>query len=369
MFGAKDSRFDKNNTTIDGTNNLTYGIDKKGKMYIYNLGTNKMIFYGDPGQGFADVSVLQSQGHRFKFEGDQSKSTKKGSTAPSSPTGLTGLTGGYAAPQKVFDQAGFDSLQSLLSSYDDLLRNAKTKAAKTRDAALKQKEGELAREKSKYEGKKLTTLQDFAGAKTDTDLNTTQTLENLLSSLSTMGLGGSRALTRQILDAANRSNRQANATQATNNQNLDSAWNEYQVGNEDDINKIRDQYDYDVGEASRKYYQDRQSTLYKQADLYNAVDDSANRQKYMKQGNDLNSLISGSAFLNPRYTGERREMAVPDLADYTQDIAQYNTAGIGGVTPAGGAQAPGNLAMRAVAVNDRDFGIKKKTEGELAYGV
>ncbi len=361
MFGDANSR-------IDGTHKYSYGIDKAGKMYIYNLGTNKMTFYGDPSKGFAEVYVLQSQGNEFKpFEGDQRK-TAGGQTQLTSDTGGGG--GGFASPAKVLDQAQLDSLESLLGGYDGIRDTSKKKAGTKRDTSLKEKEEEKKREQGKYDGKKLETLQDFAGAKTDTDINTRNTLENLISSLSTLGLGGSRALTRQILDAANISNRKANATQAKNNQGLDSAFNEFTVGNENDVNKIHDQYDYEVGEADRVWGQNKQNTLYKMADVYNAADDAGNRERLMKEGNSLNKFITDSAFLNPRYTGVSREMVTPELADYTQSIGRYDTSAIGGVTPVGGgAQAPGNLAVRAISVNDKDFGVKKKNEGEVGYGV
>lgn len=289
----------------------------------------------------------------------------------SGSTGGTGGTGGYSAPAKTLDTAQVNSLDSLLASFETLRDQAKTKAAIKRDTSKREKEEEKAREESKYQGKKLSTLQDFSGAKTDTDLNTRNTLENLISSLSTLGLGGSRALTRQILDAANMSNRKANATQATNNMGLDSAFNEYTVGNENDIRKIEDQFGYDAGEAERKYLQDRQNTLYKKADLYSGVDENT-RTNIMNEGNSLNSAISGAAFMNPSYTGEARAMKTPDLADYQQDIATYDTTSVG-VTPAGATpgapNVPGNLAVKAMAVNDKDLGIKKKTEADLGYGV
>lgn len=371
MFGAKDSRFDKNNTTIDGARNHTYGIDAQGKMYIYDLGNNKMVYYGDPGKGFAEVYVLQNEGNRFVFEGDQRKTQEKKSTPTN--TNTAPVQSGYVAPPKVLDRAQLEALESQLDTYDTTRDTAKKKARLKRDASLEEKKGEFSREEGKYKGKKLSTLQDFGSTKTETDINTRNTLENLISSLSTMGLGGSRALTRQVLAAANMSNRKANATQATNNQNLDSAFNEYKGAYEGDLDKINDQFDYDVGEAERAWGQGRQNTLYKMADVYNAVDDTAGRQKYMEQGNSLNKLIAGSAFVNPRYTGKSRAMDTPELADYTQDIAQYNTEGIGapgGLTPVGdGAAMPGNLAVRAIAVNDRDLGVKKKTEAELGYGV
>lgn len=287
-----------------------------------------------------------------------------------------GGNGGSADLAKILDEGQLRSLDSLISSLGTMKDQAIQKAAIKRDTSLREKQEEKAREEGKYKGKKLSTLQDFSGAKTDTDLNTRNTLENLISSLSTLGLGGSRALTRQILDAANMSNRKANATQATNNRDLDSSWNEYAVGNENDIKKIQDQFGYDEGEATRKFYQDKQNALYKKADVYNAADKAAERDAVMNEGNSLNSMIAGAAFMNPQYTGEARAMATPELGTYTQDIAKYDTTGIADanapeVTPVAsdGMNAPGNLAVRAIAVNDKDLGIKKKTEDDLGYGV
>lgn len=283
---------------------------------------------------------------------------------------------GTGTPAKVLDTAQLTSLDSLINSLGTIKDQSVQKAAIKRDTSAKEKAEEKAREEAKYQGKKLATLQDFSGAKTDTDLNTRNTLENLVSSLSTLGLGGSRALTRQILDAANMSNRKANATQATNNQGLDSAFNEYSVGNENDMKKIADQFGYDSGEAERQFLQGKQNALYKKADVYNAVDDTGSRQRVMDEANGLNGLIANSAFMNPSYTGEAKVMATPELGDYTQDIAKYDTTGIVGanadpLTPVAsdGMNAPGNLAVRAIAVNDKDLGIKKKTENDLGYGV
>lgn len=277
--------------------------------------------------------------------------------------------GGGGAAAKVLDTAQLSSLDSLIASLGTIKDQAKQKAAIKRDTATREKAEEKAREEGKYKGKKLGVLQEFAGAKTDTDLNTRNTLENLVSSLSTLGLGGSRALSRQILDAANMSNRKANATQSTNNRDLDGAWNEYTVGNQNDVKKIQDQYGYDAGEAERAYLQQKQNALYKKADIYNAADHANERQALMNEGNSLNGAISGAAFMNPQYTGEARAMATPELGDYTQDIAKYDTTNIGGGEAVDGANVPGNLAVKAMAVNDKDLGIKKKSESDLGYGV
>lgn len=280
-----------------------------------------------------------------------------------------GRYGTAAAERPKLDQAQIDSLMAQLGLWDTNRANAHRRARITRDEQRNTKNRELEKEEKNYKGRKLSNLQDFGSAKTDTDINTRDTLENLVSSISTMGLAGSDALTRQILGAANRSNRQANATQAQNAMELTGAFNDYKAGYNDDMKKISDQYNFNTGEADRQWGQDRQNTLFKIADTYNAADRDAERQNFMSQGNSLNATIGNSAFLNPKYTGQSRAMKTPEMADYMQDIARYNTTGLGGGEAQGGNGGQGNLAMRAVAVNDRDFGVKKRNENDLGYGV
>lgn len=340
----------------------TYGIDQSGKMYIYDQGANKMVYYGAPDQGFANIYVYQNEGHKVTNEGVQKAPASNTTTSPVN-----------TAPAKVLDQAGLNSIDSLLASYDTIKSQGINKAAIKRDTSLQEKQDEKKREEGKFNTNKLGVLQDFAGAKTDTDLNTRNTLENLVSSLSTLGLGGSRALTRQILDAANMSNRKANSTQAKDTQGLDASFNDYTAGNENDVKKINDQYGFDEGEANRQYLQNKQTALYKKADIYGNAGQDSQRASVMDEGNSLNGMIASSAFMNPSYTGETKTMATPELGDYTQNIAKYDTTDIGNVTPVGAngvpGAAPGNLAIKAIAVNDKDLGIKKKTEAELGYGV
>lgn len=282
--------------------------------------------------------------------------------------------GGYSAPAKKLDQDQINSLNGLLGVYDAKRNTQREKARLTHDAHVNEKQEERTKEKKKYDGKKLSTMQDFGMAKNDTDINTRNTLEGLISSLSTMGVGGSRALARRILSSANRSNRQANATYAKNSQALDTAWNEFDAANRNDLAKIEDQYKYDLAEADKEWGQNRQNTLYKMADVYNAADKHGERTRLMNEGNGLNGYISNARFVNPQYTGKLNVMAAPELSSYSQDIAKYDTSAIGNdgtelINP-DGTTTPGNLAIKAVAMSDKDLGVKKRIEGEdPVYGV
>ena len=354
----------KNIDSIKNGVKYTYGVDPQGKMYIYDTNNNKMVFYGDQRKGADQLVTLHAGGGRTVFEGDRS-----GSATTNNNNNVNRVVGGgggaNSAPK--LDQAGLASIDSQMASYDTDRANAIQKAALKRDSNLRIKEEEREREKGKWQGKKLETLQDFGETLKDSDLNTRDTLENLISSMSTLGLGGRESLQRQVLSAANIANRKANATQAKDTRALDDAYNEFSAANENDMRKIRDQFGYDEGEANKAYHQSRQNALFKKGDIYGAANDAGARSGLYDEANNLNSLISNSAFLNPSYTGESRQMATPGVSDYSQDIAQYDTSTIG--NPLGEGGQGGNLAIKAITVNDKDLGIKKKTENELGYGV
>lgn len=321
-----------------------------------------------PGATSAAASKLAAT-QRAMATARPTASVDTGSTVAAAPP--TDVNANYiaAAPAKKLDEAQLRSLDSLLSSLDTVRNQSKEKARLKRDEARTTKDREKESEETKYKGKKVNVLQDFAGAKTDTDLNTRNTLENLMSTLSTMGLSGSRALTRQILSAANKSNRKANATQARDQQGLDTAWNEYESGYNDDVKKIDDQMNYEQSEADRAWGQNRQNYLHKKADVYNQADRTNERTALMSEADSLNGFIGAAPFMNPQYTGKSRAMAAPELSDYQQDIGTYDTTAVGanaaGLAPVGAGVTPGagNLAIKAMAINDRDLGVKKKTEG------
>ena len=356
------------------------GKDAEGNYWLWDYGRNKMAFYGKDILAFNSLkNNLGAQGYTQEVKLPKKANRSNGNVANTgnengNATSLTvaggngyvGGGGGSSAPR--LDQSQIDSLLASLGIYDTDRANAKRQAATKRDTFKREKDEELKRERGKYDSKKQEVAQEYGTARTDTDLNARNTLQNLLSSLSTLGMGGSRELTRQILAAANQANRQANTTQAQNNQELDSAFNEYKGGYDNDVRKINDQYGADVAGADKTWAERRRDTLHRVGNVYGQADRTAERDNYMRQGDSLNSIIANSAFMSPSYTGESRAMATPELASYNQDVAQYDTTAIGG-DQANDTNVPGNLAVKAIAINDKDFGIKKKNESDLGYGV
>lgn len=364
MFGNNSFAASATNKAVaDTTARMRDGVWWKGvdgHIYVRAAGVNGVVDYGPNGN-----VVAQSMYKQIADPNPQQPSSNTGTTGGGGAASTYGTGSGTA---KQLDQVQIDSLNSLLSGYDANREDMKKKAQLARDAYLKEKQDELNTEKGKYDNKKLETLQDYGSARTKNDVNTRDTLKNLISSLAVLGMGGGKELSRQVLSASNRSNREANATQAKNNQQLDTAFNDYSAGNENDIKKINDQYGESVSKADQTWAQNRQNALYKIADVYNAADVKDQRQRYMQEGDGLNSFISNSAFLTPSYTGAKRQMATPDLASYSQAVPQYQTTLGNTMTPVGNS-VPGNVSVKAIAVNDKDFGVKPKQEGNLGYGV
>lgn len=317
-----------------------------------------------------------------------------GTTRTPGTTGTTGTTRSSATTHPL-DTAQIDSLQSFLSSLDTIRNLAGRKAQLTRDANLNAKQDELKQQTDTYNNDNLSNDQQFATSKNKTDQNTRDTLSNLLSSLSTLNMGGGADLQRQILAAANQSNQDANSTQATNARKIAAAYNDYKAGYDQDVQKINDQYNYDLGAANKSWGQNRQNALYKIADLYNTADQTAQRNNFMNQGNDLNSYVATAPFTNPSYTGVKRTMDTPDVGSFIKDVANYDTSSIGANAPVGGTNITGGTAPVSVAPTDPTtspastpsiqanpitltdtsnltnptLGVQKKTEGQLGYGI
>ena len=348
------------------------GIDEKGKAYIYNQATGQMVYYGEFGSQWDSITNgLKNQGFKEAWEGNRSNSggggggnTGGGSTSGYGGGGTSGYGGGGTA-KPALDTEKIKSLRSFIDNLDSIKGKSMEKATKTRDTRKKEKDTERSKERGKFDTGMVDIEQSLGDTLNNTNLNTANTVENLNSSLSTLGMGGGRALLRSILSSANQSNRKANTTYAKNKQNLTSSWNDYETGYNDDLNKIEDQYKYDAGEAEKAYLQNKQNALYQIGDVYNASGDTGTRGNIMGEADSLNQLIANSVFTNPSYTGTSRAMATPDVENMSANVGQYQ-ANIGGV---GQPVKGGNLGIRAISVNDKDLGIKKRQEGELGYGI
>ena len=326
-----------------------------------------MLFYGPFNSQWNDITNgLKAQGYKEIWEGDKSGG---GSTTTPTPNNTkatnTNIGGGGGSSKPALDTAKIDSLRSFISSLDQIFGKVQEEATKRREASRREKDAEKEKQKSKYDSGLVEAEQGLGETLNDNNLNTANTLENLRSAMSVLGMGGNSALTRSVLASANQSNRKANSGYAKNKQELGSAWNEYEAGYKDDINKIDDQYNHDIGEGEKSRNQNKQNALYQIADVYNTSGDTGTRANLMNEANSLNSLIANSVFTNPSYTGTTRAMATPELQDLSADVGQYKTT----LGDAAGAPQAGNVAVKAISVNNKDLGLKKKQEGNIAYGV
>lgn len=279
----------------------------------------------------------------------------------------TGGGGGAATPPKKLDEAQIGSLRTLLSQIDTVKDRAVQKASAKRTASINEKNEEKNRETKKRDTKKIETEQDFNDSRNQTDVTGVNTLNNLISSVSTLGLGNKETLVRQILDKINQANRKSNSTLAKNRQSIDSAYNTYMAGYDNDIKKINDQFSYDVGEANKTRAQQRQNTLYRMADVYGNGGLEAERNNMINEGNSLSHEIANAPFVNPSYTGEVRTMATPELNEYTANIGSFTPTP--GLVANGVVEATPGVAIQALADTDKDYGVKRHLEDSKIYGV
>lgn len=378
--GTQPASYTPNRSRAPSSRAYTTGKDSKGNWYIYNKNVTPMrggmLYYGNNTNTFNSLKAqLNGLGGKEIWEGFQNTASGGGgnNTVGTSDIGFSGGGGGGGAP-KALDTAQLNSLQALLNSLTTIKSNALRVAGTRRDTRRNEKNSEKDAQTQKYDTGLQTTGQDFANTIGQSDVNTRNTLDNLLSSLAVMGMGGREGLIRQIMEQANQANRNANMKQAQAKQALTGSYNDYLAGYNNDMKNINDTYSNDVANANKDYAQNRQNALYRMADVYGDADDSANRNRLMKEGQGLSSVIANSTFLKPTYTGVKRQMATPDLSQYTQNVSRYSGSLQGAGTPV---SAPTGLGVSAstptpsvMAVNNADeFGIKKKPAGQLGYGV
>nr|DAW04695.1 MAG TPA: neurotoxin [Caudoviricetes sp.] len=271
-------------------------------------------------------------------------------------SGGNGGGNGGGGSNNQLDQATIDSLNSSLAVIDRNRDIKRRRAELKRDKLRNEKQHEFDVETGKYNAKKNQVLQDYSSAKKDTDINTANSIDNLDSSISTLGMGGGDALKRLILDSANQAIRKANLTQAKNQQNLASVYNDYKATNANDRQKIEDQYNYDLGEANKDWARERQNVLYKKADIYRNAKREAERNANMTEGDSLNDTIKNAPFLDPKYQGKTNTMATPELESFAQKVATYDTSAISN-NPG---EQVGKIPTITLDNDDEGYGYKKK---------
>ena len=341
-----------------------FGITWKGQNGLwYAQGNNgKVIKTGGRMDGLREVSDPNIKGRQA---GSAPKITQE--VGGQGNAGGSVAYGGGGSTTPALDVAKIASLNDYLRALDNDRQKAFEKAKATWETSMNEKNREKEEQMKAYQAKLIQFEQELGETLNESNVNTADGLAALQSQLGTLGIGGEEALRRQILTNANIQNRKLNADYARNKQTQEAEWNKYQAGYNDDIKKINDQRDFNRGEAEKTWGQLRKNTLNQIADVYGDSNITAERQNYMNQANSLNDLITNSAFTNPSYKGQARAMETAQLADLAANVGTYQTQ----VNDASGGAVQGSTMpqVRAVSVNEKDAGIKKKQEGQIEYGV
>ena len=343
-----------------------FGITWKGQNGLwYAQGNNgRVIKTGGRMDGLREVSDPNIRGRQA---GSAPKITQEVGGQGSAGGSVAYGGGGGGSTTPALDAAKIASLNDYLRALDNDRQKAFEKAQATWETSTNEKNREKEEQMKAYQAKLIQFEQELGETLNESNVNTADGLAALQSQLGTLGIGGEEALRRQILTNANIQNRKLNADYARNKQAQEAEWNKYQAGYNDDIKKINDQRDFNRGEAEKNWGQLRKNTFNQIADVYGDSNMTAERQNYMNQANSLNDLITNSAFTNPSYKGQARAMETAQLADLAANVGTYQTQ----ANDASGGVIQGSTMpqVRAVSVNEKDAGIKKKQEGQIEYGV
>lgn len=324
---------------------LTYGIDKRGKMYVHNGTLNKMIWYGDRKGGMDLIKTMAANGdaNSYKFEGD--KSTRGNDPqAPVSPTSTgNNYTGGSSynaaaaeeARQKAFYQALLNSLPGAKSRdrglIDQKYSDSFNRLVSQRDQAF----GNLDREQSKLDKQRATAYSQIQN-------DSQNLLQGLNTQLGMVGAGNSSAAQMGAIATADVANKQSAAiTDDYNDQVGDITFNR---------NKIKKDFE-DENQELNTWKKEQQTNLEKE---------------YINLENDYRGKIGGQANLDA-VTRSFENMKNPEVKVNT--LPDYKANGLDKVDLSGQIKSPQLSAQQAQQYFTNTSTMNKKKEEEKKDGL
>lgn len=322
MFGA-------NHGTISGGmagDEISYGIDKNNKMYIYNNTSNRMVHYGDVQDGFnkinndlrpgrGNIAKIRWEGNKF-LEGQDARDGNNQSAQPTQSPTSSGATSYYdsaaaarsaeEARQRQFYQALLDSLpgQKNLDRglIDKKYGDSISKLRNSRDSAM----GNLDHEQSKLDKQR-------AKAYGQIQKDSQDMLQGLNTQLGMMGAANSSATQMGAIATADLANQQsASITDDYNDQMSEISTNRA---------KVKKEYDDE----------NNQLNTWKE-DQYRNLDKS-----YQDLENNYRGKIGGQANLDA-VVNTFRNLNAPTVA--VDKLPEYKAEGLDKVDMSGQIQAP-----------------------------
>ena len=347
---------DRQNRALGGgfnADDVTYGVDKTGNMYVYNKTHNKMVYYGDRNYGFQLVSARQADGAiNAKYEGDQRQAewdaeanrnntnivqTQSPTSTGNNYTGESSYNAAAAeeARQKAFYQALLNSLPGAKSRDQGLIdqkySDSFNRLVSQRDQAF----GNLDREQSKLDKQRATAYSQIQN-------DSQNLLQGLNTQLGMVGAGNSSAAQMGAIATADVANKQSAAiTDDYNDQVSDITFNQ---------NKIKKDFE-DENQELNTWKKEQQTNLEKE---------------YTNLENDYRGKIGGQANLDS-VTRSFENMKNPEVKVNT--LPDYKANGLDKVDLSGQIKSPQLSAQQAQQYFTNTSTMNKKKEEEKKDGL
>lgn len=247
-----------------------------------------------------------------------------GSNVPAAPAGgIVGTDPGTAATISQYQQA-IDNTNAAVNRLPGQLASGDQAIDASFQDALNQLLLSKNQANTAYTGAKNTTATDFVGAKNTIGANAGSTLTGLLRLLGSRGAGGSSAATIQAPEevgrAATLQRNDAGNTFGANNQALDTNWNDFLTGYNNEVSSAGNQRDQQKTQLEQNIDTNKASLLQSLASLAAQKDQAAGgsgvaaAQPFLDQANSL--LDSTSNYTTNPIAYTTSAYSAPSLASY-----------------------------------------------------
>lgn len=241
-------------------------------------------------------------------------------------TGSTGYTGGSTVDQNLlgqYDQA-IGNLNKAVDRTGNMLESGYSGIDSSYQNALNQLLLGKNQANTAYDANKLSTGQDFVAAKNTIGSNAGQTLSGLWRLLGARGAGGGSAYRVSAPDAVARDatlqRTEAGNTFGANNQMLDTNWNNYMTGYENERSSAARQREQQREELARSVNQNKANLLQELASLeaqraqIAGGDSVAASQDYLDRANNILDNVSSYDIRPIEY--QTQAYTAPELSSY-----------------------------------------------------
>lgn len=283
------------------------GTDR-GQVFSTTQGEGENWGYGP--EAITGINDTYQQLFRNEYPGDGGE--VQGAT--------TGATGGTTEQQKVLNQSAVDNTRKAIGSLDDEYSIGNQNIDDSFGSLMGRYDRDRSRNQGRYDENTTTNTQNLQKGKQDALVSAAQGrrgLRGVLSSLGALSGDGEVLADRAVTTEANKDIGGATDNYATNAQNLDRAWGDYDEEDKDRRAEAKTARTNQRTALQGSIAGKRQGYYQKLAELFGEVDDVGSATKYLDKAGNLNQTIAQKGRVQSTPFSERKAAFTPgDLESY-----------------------------------------------------